>query len=100
VAFGVLGIGRVLALVLGLTFLIDTNVPEFQIAWPAIGAVAAEPVLRFFLVLSLAVAAHRRKVVSGREDLLRLRARFSSGAGDRGASWCAASAGRRSRPTL
>src|SRR3546814_19666431 len=33
-SFGILGIGGIIAFVLGATILIDTDMPEFRISWP------------------------------------------------------------------
>jgi membrane-bound serine protease (ClpP class) len=69
-SFGILGLGGAIALVVGATILIDTDVPQFQIGWPVIAVVAALSIGMAAVIGRLAVTAHRRKVVSGREELI------------------------------
>ncbi len=68
--FGVLGIGGIVAFVIGSIMLIDTDAPGFRIPWPLIAGAAAASALFLMLVLSLAVRARARPVVSGREQML------------------------------
>ncbi len=69
-AFGVLGIGGIVAFVLGSLMLTDPSIPGFAIAWPLIAAVAFVTAGFFFLVVMLAIRARRRAVVSGREEMI------------------------------
>ena len=69
-AFGALGIGGVIAFVIGSVILLDTDVPGFGVSWPLIATVAGTSSAAFALVLVFAVKARRRPVVSGREDLV------------------------------
>jgi membrane-bound serine protease (ClpP class) len=66
-SLGALGIGGVVAFVLGAAILIDTELPEFEIAWSVIGGVAASGLAFALLVGRLAVSAYKRQVVTGRE---------------------------------
>jgi membrane-bound serine protease (ClpP class) len=68
-SFGVLGIGGLVAFVLGTTIVIDSDVPQFQIGWPAVAGVALFSAGMTALIARLAVTSHRRKVTSGREAL-------------------------------
>lgn len=68
--FGVLGIGGIVAFVIGSVMLIDTDAPGFRIPWLLIAGAAAASALFLMLVLSLAVRARARPVVSGREQML------------------------------
>ena len=68
--FGVLGIGGIVAFVIGSIMLIDTDAPGFRIPWPLIAGAAAASALFLMLVLSLAVRSRARPVVSGREQML------------------------------
>lgn len=63
--FGVLGAGGLVAFVLGSILLIDTDIPEFRIHWSVVAVFAGASALMCFFVLSLAVRAWRRPVVSG-----------------------------------
>lgn len=73
-SFGVLGIGGAVAFVIGATILFDTDVPGFTLAWPVIAAVAVASLAFTLLVVPVAARAYRRKVVSGREELIGARA--------------------------
>ena len=70
-SFGALGIGGVVAFVLGSLMLIDTEtVPGLEISRSLIATVAVVSAAFFILVVGMAVKARRRKVVSGAEYLL------------------------------
>ncbi|MDP8913443.1 MAG: nodulation protein NfeD [Pseudomonadota bacterium] len=69
-SFGILGIGGAIAFVLGGGILIDTDVPQFQVSWPVLAAVAIFSLGLTVAIARLALAARRRKVVSGREELI------------------------------
>lgn len=69
-SFGILGIGGVVAFALGAAILIDTDVPQFRISWPAIGGVAIASLAMAMVVARLALLSRRQKIVSGREELI------------------------------
>jgi membrane-bound serine protease (ClpP class) len=69
-AFGILGIGGIIAFVIGSVILLDTDVPGYGISWPLIAAVAATSGAFFMIVLAMAVKARGRPVVSGPEELI------------------------------
>jgi membrane-bound serine protease (ClpP class) len=71
-AFGSLGIGGLIAFVLGSIILIDTDrVPSgFDIPYALIGGVAAASAAFVFLVVGMAVRQRRRPVLTGREHLI------------------------------
>jgi membrane-bound serine protease (ClpP class) len=69
-AFGSLGIGGLIAFILGSIILIDTDLPGFEIPYALIGGVAAASAAFVFLVMGMMVRNRRRPVVSGREYLL------------------------------
>jgi membrane-bound serine protease (ClpP class) len=71
-AFGSLGIGGLIALVLGSIILIDADsVPAgFDIPYPLIGGVAAASAAFVFFVIGVAVRSRRRPVVTGREQMI------------------------------
>jgi membrane-bound serine protease (ClpP class) len=69
-SLGALGIGGAIAFVLGATILIETDVPAFEIAWPVILGTAAVSLALTLVVVRLAISSHRRKVVSGREEMI------------------------------
>jgi len=69
-SFGVLGIGGVAAFVFGSVILMDTEAPGFGIDISVIVTFAVISVLVFVFVVGLALRSHRKKVVSGKEELL------------------------------
>ncbi|MEE9451785.1 MAG: nodulation protein NfeD [Gammaproteobacteria bacterium] len=69
-SFGALGIGGVVAFIVGSILLMDTQIPAYQIAWPLIIAMALANMIFFFIVLNLAARARKRTIVSGQEELL------------------------------
>lgn len=69
-SFGILGIGGVIAFALGATIMFDTNIPEFRIALPVLGAVAVASLGATVLTMRLALTSRRSKVVSGREEMV------------------------------
>lgn len=69
-SFGILGIGGVVAFVLGAAIMIDTDIPQFQIDWPVLGGAALASLAMTAVIARLALAAHRQKIVSGREQMI------------------------------
>jgi membrane-bound serine protease (ClpP class) len=69
-AYGSLGIGGIIAFVIGSTMLIDTDVPGYDVPLPLILGFAVASVVFFAVVLGFAFQARKRPVVSGREDLI------------------------------
>jgi membrane-bound serine protease (ClpP class) len=70
-SFGALGLGGVIAFVIGSVMLLDSEVPGFSIAWQLIAAMATAGALVLLAIVSFAVRARRRPVVSGAEGLTR-----------------------------
>lgn len=64
-SFGILGIGGVVAFVLGSILLMDTELPDFQIAIPLIAAFAAASLLVCVVLLAMALKSRRTPVASG-----------------------------------
>ena len=69
-SFGVVGIGGVVAFVIGSVLLIDTDMPGFGIPWTVIVPVALASALFIFFVAGMALKARQQPVVSGREQLI------------------------------
>lgn len=69
-SFGTLGLGGIAALVLGAAILVDTDIPDFRIAWPSLAAIAVTSALFLVLVARLALVSRGRAVVSGREHMI------------------------------
>ena len=69
-AYGSLGIGGLIAFVLGSVILIDSDLPGFEIPYGLIGGVAAASGLFLVFVIGMIVRGRRRPVVSGREQMV------------------------------
>jgi len=69
-SFGALGIGGIIAFVLGSILLIDTEAPGFELHLPVIVGVTIASAFVFIFVVALALKAWRRPVVSGREGII------------------------------
>lgn len=69
-SFGVLGIGGVVAFVIGSIILMDTDAPGFGIDLSVIAVFAVTSALIFVLVVGMALTSRGRHVVSGQEQLL------------------------------
>jgi membrane-bound serine protease (ClpP class) len=69
-SFGALGIGGIIAMVIGSIILIDTDVPGFSISRVLIGSIATAGSLGLMGIVWFAVRARHRPVVSGREQLI------------------------------
>ncbi len=68
--FGILGVGGVIAFILGALMLFDTDVPAFQLGWPVVIVATAFSVGVFIFLVSMLWQSQRRAVVSGREQLI------------------------------
>jgi len=91
--FGVLGLGGLVAFVLGAIFLIDSDAPGFQLSiWTIAGMAAVSGVL-LILLLGYLLHAHRRPAVTGDAEMVGHSATVLSWEGDhgevraRGESW-------------
>jgi membrane-bound serine protease (ClpP class) len=70
-SFGALGIGGLVAFVLGSILLIeDTELPGFEIPYALIGGVAAASAGFLIVMLGMLARSRRRAVVSGREEMI------------------------------
>lgn len=69
-SFGALGVGGVIAFVVGSVMLIDTDVPGYGIPWAVIVPVALVSALSILFVAGMVLKARRRPVVTGAEELV------------------------------
>jgi membrane-bound serine protease (ClpP class) len=69
-SFGALGLGGIIAFVIGSVILFDTEGSEIQVAIPIIVAVTLLSSIFFLIVLRMILTAHRRPVVSGVDEML------------------------------
>jgi len=69
-SFGALGIGGVIAFIVGSLVLIDTDAPGFGLSIPLVVGFALASALLLVFVIGMAIESRRRPVVSGAEQLL------------------------------
>jgi membrane-bound serine protease (ClpP class) len=69
-AYGSLGIGGLVAFVIGSVILIDADIPEFEIPYTLIGGLSAASAGFLIFVVGMLVRGRRRPVVSGREEMI------------------------------
>ncbi|MGE5641068.1 MAG: NfeD family protein [Clostridia bacterium] len=99
-SFGSLGIGGLIAFVVGSIMLIeDTSLPGFEIPYAVIGGVAAASAAFLFFVIGMLARSRRAAVVTGREQMIGAEAEAredfarEGGARVRGERWKVRSAG-------
>jgi membrane-bound serine protease (ClpP class) len=69
-SFGALGLGGIIAFIVGSVMLIDTDVPGYGIPWALIVPVAVASGLFSFFVVGMAIKARARPVVTGAEEMI------------------------------
>jgi membrane-bound serine protease (ClpP class) len=69
-SFGALGLGGIIAFVIGSVMLIDTDIPGYGIPWMLIVPVAVASGLFSFFVVGMAIKARSRPVVTGAEEMI------------------------------
>jgi membrane-bound serine protease (ClpP class) len=69
-SFGALGLGGIIAFIVGSVMLIDTDVPGYGIPWALIVPVAVVSGLFSFFVVGMAIKARARPVVTGAEEMI------------------------------
>jgi membrane-bound serine protease (ClpP class) len=69
-SFGALGLGGVVAFVIGSVMLIQSDMPGYGIPWPLILTVALGSAVFLIFVVGMALKARKKPVVSGREEIV------------------------------
>ena len=69
-SFGVLGIGGIAAFVIGAVILIDADIPGYGVPLGLIVPLSAFSAVALFFVVTMALKARRRPVVSGRDEMI------------------------------
>jgi membrane-bound serine protease (ClpP class) len=69
-SFGALGIGGIIAFVVGSLMLFDSDIPGYGIPWTLIAGISVASALFLISVLGMALKSRRHPVVSGREELI------------------------------
>jgi membrane-bound serine protease (ClpP class) len=84
-SFGILGIGGVIAFVIGMAVLMDTEgIPGFEVSWPLIAGLALAGLGLGLMVARLAMGSFKHKVTAGQEAMLGARAEVADWAGLKG----------------
>lgn len=83
-SFGALGIGGLIAFVIGSIMLIDTDAPGYGISPALIATVSVTSAAFFIFVLGMVVKARERPVVSGQEQMIGAQGTASEDFSDRG----------------
>jgi membrane-bound serine protease (ClpP class) len=65
-----LGIGGIIAFVVGSLMLIDSDAPGFGIPWPLVGGVALASALFLISVIGMALKSRRKPLMSGQEHMV------------------------------
>jgi membrane-bound serine protease (ClpP class) len=74
-SFGALGIGGIVAFVVGSIMLMDTDAPGFGISWQVVGGVSLAAASLLLLLMWTLARSQRRPVVTGQEEMIGSRAR-------------------------
>lgn len=69
-SFGVIGLGGIIAFMIGSVMLFDIHDPNFRITLTLIVTMGVITFVFFFMVLSLAIRSHKRAIVTGHEGLI------------------------------
>lgn len=69
-SFGALGVGGLVALVIGSVILFDNDMPGFGVPWQLIGSIAIASGLAFMALIWLAARARMQPVVTGIDELV------------------------------
>jgi len=81
-AYGSLGIGGLIAFVIGSVILVDTGIPGYGIPYALIGGLAVASAVFLIAAMGLVAKSRKRAVVSGREELLGSSGEVVEAAGD------------------
>ncbi len=69
-SFGIIGVGGLISFLLGSILLFDTHEEAYHLSWLFISAMGILTFAFMSLIVHLAIAAHRKSVLSGREGLI------------------------------
>jgi membrane-bound serine protease (ClpP class) len=69
-SFGALGVGGIVAFVVGSIMLMDTDAPGFGISWQLVGGIALTAAALLMLLMTMLTRSQRRAVVTGLEEMV------------------------------
>ncbi len=81
---GALGIGGIIAFVVGSVMLIDTEAPGFGVAWQLIGGIALAAAVLLMLMMAMLARSQKRPVATGQEEMIGSRGRVVDWAAEGG----------------
>jgi membrane-bound serine protease (ClpP class) len=82
--FGVLGLGGVIAFILGAVFLLDSDSPAFRLSWWVVGTVAAVSAILLIVLLGYVWRTRRRPATTGESEMIGRRATVTTWQGAEG----------------
>ena len=94
-SFGTLGIGGIVAFVVGSIMLMDTDLPGFGIAWQVVGGMALAASTLLLLLIATLARSRKRPVVTGQEEMIGSRGEVLDWTARAAGSGCMARSGRR-----
>ena len=86
-SLGILGMGGLIAFILGSVFLIEEGTPAYEISWILIGLMSFISLLFFTVTLALVLKSRKRALASGKESLVGQRAYVQSWKKGKGYVW-------------
>ncbi len=69
-SFGVIGLGGVVAFIIGSVMLFDIHDANYQVTWSLILTTSVVSITFFLMILGLALKSHKKKIVTGQEGLV------------------------------
>ena len=69
-SFGALGIGGIIAFIIGSIMLFDMHDPNFRLAWTLILSTSLLTLAFFLMIISLAIKSHKKAIITGQEGLI------------------------------
>jgi membrane-bound serine protease (ClpP class) len=83
-SFGILGLGGLVAFVIGAAIMIESDVPEFQVSWSTIAALGVFSTGLLIVVARTGLRSFRHRVVTGADGLVGSTATVEDWAGSKG----------------
>jgi membrane-bound serine protease (ClpP class) len=69
-SFGIIGVGGIIAFIIGSVMLFDIHDANYRLAWSLILVMSAISILFFGIIISLTISSLRKAVVTGKEALI------------------------------
>lgn len=69
-SFGVIGVGGIIAFIIGSIMLFDTPNQDYHVTWGVIGLMSIVTAIFFLMLITLAIRSHKKLIATGREGLI------------------------------